>query len=61
MSDTETVIVVEYTAVTAIAAEGARVGLASCQICGATVLLDERDDRNMMIAHTLWHQRDIRK
>jgi len=41
---------------TAVQAEGARIGLATCNICGATVMLDPRDDKiNRARQHIEWH------
>lgn len=35
--------------------EGARVALAQCLLCGATVLLDPRSDRDFLEVHHAWH------
>jgi hypothetical protein len=40
---------------TALSAEGARVGLVTCQECGAALLLDPRDDTNVLKLHDQWH------
>jgi hypothetical protein len=45
-----------YEPATAIEAEGARVGLATCRICGAVVLVDPRDDINRLQQHVEWHE-----
>ena len=41
---------------TAIAAEGARIGLATCRACGAAIMVDPRDDVDAMELHTRWHR-----
>ena len=41
---------------TALEAEGARIGLATCRRCGACVLLDPRDPKNRARQHAEWHQ-----
>lgn len=41
---------------TAVQAEGARVGLATCSICGANVLLDPREKINYLRVHINWHR-----
>lgn len=48
-----------YTAPTAFAAEGARVGLVTCKTCWASLLLDPRDDFDVLKRHTAWHDGDI--
>lgn len=40
---------------TAVMAEGARVGFATCKLCGAAVLLDPRDNLNRARQHYEWH------
>lgn len=45
-----------FTEATAIAAEGARVGLVTCERCGATILVDPRDDEDRLEQHAKWHQ-----
>lgn len=40
---------------TALEAEGARIGLATCKHCGACVLLDPRDTFNRARQHAEWH------
>lgn len=45
-----------WTNATAFEAEGARVGLVTCLMCGAAVLLDPRDDKDPVALHTLWHR-----
>ena len=39
----------------ALAAEGARIGLASCRVCGAVILLDPRDSIDQTRLHVEWH------
>jgi transcription elongation factor Elf1 len=46
---------IELTAATAIAAEGARVGVVSCRLCGAALLLDPREGWDNIGAHKAWH------
>ena len=41
---------------TAIPAEGARVGLVSCLLCGAALLLDPRETLDTVAAHMTWHE-----
>lgn len=36
-------------------AEGARVGIACCERCGAAILLDPRDTINRPKVHKEWH------
>jgi len=38
------------------AAEGARIGIASCLRCGAAIVLDPADGVNMLELHAGWHQ-----
>lgn len=46
-----------FTHATVVAAEGSRVGLVTCTRCGATVLLDPRDDQvDRLEVHTQWHE-----
>ena len=42
--------------VTPVAAEGARVGFATCPECGAAILLDPRDERDRLAQHADWHR-----
>ena len=44
-----------YTAARAWSAEGARVGLVTCETCGAALLLDPNDDFNVLERHNEWH------
>lgn len=44
-----------FTFATPVKSEGARVGLVSCEICGAALLLDDRDSENYMALHLQWH------
>ena len=41
---------------TAVEAEGARIGIATCVICGAAVMLDPRDKKNRARQHYEWHK-----
>lgn len=41
---------------TAVQAEGARVAIATCRVCGAAVLLDPRDAQSPAELHAKWHQ-----
>jgi hypothetical protein len=47
-----------FTPATAVSAEGARIGLFTCDECGACVMLDPRDDdgENRLEQHRLWHK-----
>jgi len=45
-----------HDAPTAIMAEGARVGLTTCRVCGAALLLDPREDVSPLDVHYLWHR-----
>jgi hypothetical protein len=42
--------------VRAVAAEGARIGLLSCHICGAAIVVDPSDDVDRPQLHMDWHQ-----
>jgi LmbE family N-acetylglucosaminyl deacetylase len=42
-------------AVTILAAEGARVGIACCSECGAALLLDPRESIDVVYLHNEWH------
>ncbi len=44
-----------FSAVRAVRAEGARVGFASCLLCGAAILLDPASERNRLDQHAAWH------
>ena len=44
-----------YTPATAFNAEGARVGVVTCKICGASIFLDEREEVNPLQIHIDWH------
>lgn len=44
-----------FTTATVFEAEGARVGLVTCQECGATILLDPRDTEDARTTHAYWH------
>lgn len=43
-----------FTGIRAVPAEGARIGFATCTLCGAAVLLDD-DDFNVIERHIEWH------
>ena len=45
---------------TALAAEGARIGIANCKICGAAVLLDPRSEINYARLHVEWHENEVK-
>lgn len=42
-------------AVTVVHAEGARIGIATCSICGAAILVDPRDPVDYVREHAAWH------
>lgn len=44
-----------YEPARAVAAEGARVGVTVCQLCGAALLLDIGVAFDVMERHTAWH------
>lgn len=49
---------IAYTDATAFDAEGARVGVVTCLVCGAAILLDPRDTGPDLLAlHAEWHRR----
>lgn len=43
------------TAARAFEAEGARIALCSCRICGAALVLDPGDDESVIERHVAWH------
>ena len=45
-----------FTTATAVPAEGARVGFVSCKLCGATIMLDQRDSEDTIQKHITWHR-----
>jgi hypothetical protein len=45
-----------FTPCTAVSAEGARVALFTCEVCGATVMHDSRDEENRLEQHLAWHE-----
>jgi hypothetical protein len=47
-----------FEAAAALHAEGARIGLATCKICGAAVLIDPRDETNRPRQHAEWHKQE---
>ena len=40
----------------ALQAEGARVGITNCKVCGAAVLIDPRNEVDYARLHAQWHQ-----
>lgn len=40
---------------TAVSAEGSRIGLTNCKICGAAILLDPRSTLDFALKHIEWH------
>jgi ferredoxin-like protein FixX len=44
-----------FTYPTALAAEGARVGVATCLECGTAILLDPRNETDYLQIHISWH------
>lgn len=51
MSDAKT------TAATTIHAEGVRVDIVTCTVCGAAILLDRRETVNYLQVHIEWHDK----
>ena len=47
-----------FTQMTAVPAEGARVGIATCRICGAAVMFDSRETENSLALHEAWHRKE---
>jgi hypothetical protein len=45
----------EYQPLRAWAAEGARVGLSTCSLCGAALLVDAQTGFDVFDRHTRWH------
>jgi hypothetical protein len=45
----------DYTRAAIINAEGARVGIMTCRICGAAVVVDPRDEFDATLRHSAWH------
>jgi hypothetical protein len=43
------------TAARAFMAEGARIALCSCRICGAALVLDPGDQESVVELHVAWH------
>jgi len=52
MSRTENARVTD---VTAVAAEGVRIGFVSCQLCGAALMIDPRESQDSITMHMAWH------
>jgi hypothetical protein len=46
---------VTFSAATVWPAEGARVGIVTCDDCGAAILVDPRDTTNRPDQHAAWH------
>lgn len=46
-----------YDLSTVLEAEGARVALMTCLLCGAAILRDPRDEEDAANIHDRWHQR----
>jgi len=46
-----------YVPATVLLAEGARVALLTCRICGAVVLADPRDTEDRPELHRAWHSK----
>lgn len=40
----------------AVEAEGARIGVATCRVCGAAILLDPDDMTSTVRVHAEWHE-----
>lgn len=45
----------DFTEARAIAAEGARVGIVTCKLCGSALLIDPADKESFVAAHVRWH------
>lgn len=45
-----------HDAPTVVSAEGMRVGLTTCRVCGAALLLDPREDVSPLDVHYIWHR-----
>lgn len=45
-----------FTPATVFPAECARVGITTCKLCGAAVLIDSRDEFDVMQLHIDWHE-----
>lgn len=50
-----------YTPATVWAAEGARVGLATCERCGAALLVDPRTSFDVFALHDAFHEAEDRR
>jgi hypothetical protein len=44
-----------YTAARVVSAEGARIGIITCQQCGSAVLIDPADEIDAVQQHDQWH------
>lgn len=49
-----------FTTYRAFAAEGARVGIFTCEMCGAALLLDPSQTFDVGERHAEWHHREAR-
>jgi hypothetical protein len=47
---------VRFSALTVFSAEGARVGIATCERCGAAILYDQRESFDAADRHREWHE-----
>lgn len=45
-----------FSDMTVLPAEGARVGIVTCLLCGAALLIDPRDKTPTTLRHTIWHE-----
>jgi hypothetical protein len=45
----------DYTRAAIVSAEDAKVGLITCRICGAAILVDPRDTFDATLRHSAWH------
>lgn len=55
-AERDTVSKITYSAARPWAAEGARVALISCLLCGAAILIDPADETSSLETHTAWHK-----
>lgn len=46
-----------FTEAAVVYAEGARIGIVTCKLCGAAILVDDRDGFNAIKLHKEWHQK----
>lgn len=45
-----------FTPLTAMSAEGARVGFSACEKCGAAILIQPRERVDPLAVHRRWHE-----